>query len=224
VGLDKIHFFNTLEVFNIYNNKPIKKDDTLINEAISEKEVLLIGNDGTQLGIKPTREALFIAQREGLDLVLIAPTARPPVCKLLDYSKYRYEQQRKAKEARKNQKIVELKEISFTAVIHTHDFETKVRNGIKFLEHGDKLKITVRLPNRAPAILIQQGKEVLTNFANKCALVGDPEKAIAQEGRYLSQILAPKKNNGGKNHAKNEIPFGNKKALEKNRYRSFNES
>ena len=188
-------FLIPLEVLNIINNnsKPVKKDEMTINEAIRAKEVLLIGNDGQQLGVKPLREALFIAQKEGLDLVLIAPTATPPVCKLLDYSKYRYELQRKAKEAKKNQKIVELKEIRLTAVIDTHDFETKVRNGIKFLEHGDKLKISVRLPNRAPAILVQQGREVLTNFANKCALVGDPEKAIAQEGRFLSQILAPKK-------------------------------
>lgn len=188
-------FLIPLEVLNIINNnsKPVKKDEMTINEAIRAKEVLLIGNDGQQLGVKPLREALFIAQKEGLDLVLIAPMATPPVCKLLDYSKYRYEMQRKAKEAKKNQKIVELKEIRLTAVIDTHDFETKVRNGIKFLEHGDKLKISVRLPNRAPAILVQQGKEVLTNFANKCSLVGDPEKAIAQEGRFLSQILTPKK-------------------------------
>lgn len=188
-------FLITLEVLNIINNnsKPVKKDEMTINEAIRAKEVLLIGNEGQQLGVKPLREALFIAQKEGLDLVLIAPMATPPVCKLLDYSKYRYEMQRKAKEAKKNQKIVELKEIRLTAVIDTHDFETKVRNGIKFLEHGDKLKISVRLPNRAPAILVQQGKEVLTNFANKCSLVGGPEKAIAQEGRFLSQILTPKK-------------------------------
>jgi len=184
-----------MEVLNIINNnsKPVKKDEMTINEAIRAKEVLLIANDGQQLGLKPLREALFIAQKEGLDLVLIAPMATPPVCKLLDYSKYRYELQRKAKEAKKNQKIVELKEIRLTAVIDTHDFETKVRNGIKFLEHGDKLKISVRLPNRAPAILVQQGREVLSNFANKCALVGDPEKSIAHEGRFLSQILAPKK-------------------------------
>ncbi len=188
-------FLIPLEVLNIYNNssKPVKKDEMMINDAIRAKEVLLIGNDGQQFGVKPLREALFIAQKEGLDLVMIAPTATPPVCKLLDYSKYRYEMQRKAKEAKKNQKIVELKEIRLTAVIDTHDFETKVRNGIKFLEHGDKLKISVRLPNRAPAILVQQGREVLTNFATKCALVGDPEKPIAHEGRFLSQILAPKK-------------------------------
>jgi translation initiation factor IF-3 len=182
-----------MEVLNIYNNKPIKKDELLINENIRLKEVLVIGADGTQYGLKPIREALFIASKENLDLVLIAPNATPPVCKILDYSKYRYEMQRKAREAKKNQKIVELKEIRLTAVIDTHDFETKVRNGIKFLEHGDKLKISVRLPNRAPAILVQQGKEVLINFANKCALVGDPEKAILHEGRYLSQILTPKK-------------------------------
>ena len=181
-------------MLNIYNSsKPVKKDELMINEQIRAKEVLVIGADGTQFGLKAIREALFIASKEGLDLVLIAPTATPPVCKLLDYSKYRYEMQRKAREAKKNQRIVELKEIRLTAVIDTHDFETKVRNGVKFLEHGDKLKISVRLPNRAPAILVQQGREVLNSFAAKCALVGDVEKPIVQEGRFLSQNLSPKK-------------------------------
>jgi len=181
-------------VLNINNNsKPIKKDELLINEQIRAKEVLVIGADGTQFGVKNIREALFIASKEGLDLVMIAPTATPPVCKLLDYSKFRYEMQRKAREAKKNQKIVELKEIRLTAVIDTHDFETKVRNGVKFLEHGDKLKISVRLPNRAPAILVQQGKDVLKNFAIGCQDVGDPEKDIVHEGRFLNQMLVPKK-------------------------------
>jgi len=180
-------------VLNIYNNssKPIRKDELLINEQIRAKEVLVIGADGFQFGVKNIREALFIASKEGLDLVMIAPTATPPVCKLLDYSKFRYEMQRKAREAKKNQKIVELKEIRLTAVIDTHDFETKVRNGAKFLEHGDKLKISVRLPNRAPAILVQQGKDVLKNFALGCAAVGTPEKDIVHEGRFLNQMLVP---------------------------------
>jgi len=178
----------------IYNNtKPVKKDDTLINEDIRVKEVLVIGADGTQLGVKNIREALYIAGREGLDLVLIAPTATPPVCKLLDYSKYRYEMQRKAREAKKNQHIIDIKEIRLTAVIDTHDFETKVRNGVKFLASGDKLKISVRLPNRAGAMLIQQGKDVLNNFAGLCNEVGEMEKDIIHEGRNLIMVLASKK-------------------------------
>lgn len=183
-----------MEVFLIYNNsKPIKKDDTLINEDIRVREVLVIGADGVTIGIKATREALYIANREGLDLVMVAPLATPPVCKLLDYSKYRYEQQRKAREAKKNQHIMDIKEIRLTAVIDTHDFETKTRNGAKFLADGDKLKISVRLPNRAGAILIQQGKDVLNKFAVLCAEVGDLEKDIIHEGRNLIMVLAPKK-------------------------------
>ncbi|MFA5006447.1 MAG: translation initiation factor IF-3 [Candidatus Izemoplasmatales bacterium] len=165
----------------------------MVNEQIRFREVLVIGSEGQQFGVKPIREALFIASKEGLDLVCVAPGAVPPVCKLLDYSKYRYEQQRKAREAKKNQKIVELKEIRLTAVIDTHDFETKVRNGVKFLDHGDKLKISVRLPNRAPAPLVVQGKDVLNKFAALCKEVGDIEKDIVHEGRYLTIHLTPKK-------------------------------
>lgn len=189
-----IHFFIFLEVFTIYNNqKPVKKDDTLINEDIRVKEVLVIGADGTTLGVKPTREAIYLANREGLDLVMVAPMATPPVCKLLDYSKFRYEQQRKAREAKKNQHIMDIKEVRLTAVIDTHDFETKTRNGYKFLADGDKLKISVRLPNRAGVILIQQGKDVLNKFAAFCAEVGDQERDIVHEGRNLIMVLAPKK-------------------------------
>lgn len=181
-------------MFQIYNNtKPVKKDETLINDEIRAKEVLVIGAEGQQYGVKPIREALFIASKEGLDLVLIAPQATPPVCKLLDYSKYRYEQQRKAREAKKNQHIIDIKEIRLTAVIDTHDFETKVRNGSKFLASGDKLKISVRLPNRAGAMLIQQGKDVLRNFCAAVSEVGEMEKDIIHEGRNLIMVLASKK-------------------------------
>lgn len=189
-----IHFLFPLGVFTIYSNsKPVKKDDTLVNEQIRFREVLIIGREGQQFGVRTIKDALFIAMKEGLDLVCVAPTATPPVCKLLDYSKYRYELQRKAREAKKNQRIVELKEIRLTAVIDTHDFETKVRNGVKFLDHGDKLKVSVRLPNRAPAPLVVQGKDVLNQFAALCAVVGDIEKDIVHEGRYLTINLTPKK-------------------------------
>jgi len=188
-------FFIQMEVFTIlYNNaKPVKKDSTPINEEIRSREVLLIGAEGMQYGIKPIREALAIASQEGLDLVLVAPNAKPPVCKLMDYSKFRYEQQRKAREARKNQKVVDLKEIRLTAVIDTHDFETKLRNGVKFLEKGDKLKVSVRLPYRAGKILIDQGKEVLNRFKDGCAEVGDLDNPVSHEGRYINMNLSPKK-------------------------------
>ncbi len=126
-------------------------------------------------------------------MVLVAPTAKPPVCKLLDYSKYRYEQQRKAREAKKHQKTVELKEIRMTAVIDTHDFETKLRNGIKFLSKGNKLKVSVRLPYRAGSTLIEQGKEVLNRFAEGCNEVGELENRISHDGRFLSMVLTPAK-------------------------------
>ncbi|MBN2504715.1 MAG: translation initiation factor IF-3 [Bacilli bacterium] len=179
-------------IYNI-NQRPVKKDDTPINEEIRAREVLLIGHDGQQFGVKPIREAQSIANREGYDLVMVAPNATPPVCKLMDYKKYRYEQQRKAREAKKNQHIVEIKEIRLTAVIDTHDFETKLRNGIKFLDKGDKLKVAVWLPYRAGEMLIQQGREVLKRFRERCEEVGTLEKDIAREGRYLTMFLSPKK-------------------------------
>lgn len=189
------HFFILWRCFNIlYNNqKPVKRDTTLINEDIRIKQVLVVGADGFQYGIKPIAEANKIAKEAGYDLVLVAPNAKPPVCKLLDYSKYRYEQQRKAREAKKHQKTVELKEIRMTAVIDTHDFETKLRNGIKFLSKGNKLKVSVRLPYRAGSALIEQGKEVLNRFAEGCNEVGELENRISHDGRFLSMVLNPAK-------------------------------
>ncbi len=179
-------------IYNI-NQRPVRKDDTPINEEIRAREVLLIGNDGQQFGVRPIRDALSIAIREGYDLVMVAPNANPPVCKLMDYKKYRYEQQRKAREAKKNQRVVEMKEIRLTAVIDTHDFETKLRNGMKFLEKGDKLKVAVWLPYRAGEMLIQQGREVLRRFQERSEEIAMLEKDILREGRYLTMLLTPKK-------------------------------
>jgi translation initiation factor IF-3 len=109
----------------------------------------------------------------------------------MDYSKYRYEQQRKAREAKKHQKVVEVKEIRMTAVIDTHDFETKLRNANKFLEKGNKLKVTVRLPYRAGGTLIEQGKDVLNRFLEGCAETGELESKISHDGRFLSMLLTP---------------------------------
>ena len=128
-----------------------------------------------------------------MDLVCVAPQSTPPVCKLMNYSKFRYEQQRKAREAKRNQKVVELKEVRLSAVIDTHDFETKLRHGIKFLSDGNKVKISIRLPYRAGLPLITQGKEVIRNYLARCNEVGDPEKDIAVEGRNLSITVSPKK-------------------------------
>ncbi len=165
----------------------------MINENVRFREVRLIGQDGHQYGIISSREAQNIAKEEGYDLVVVAQTAKPPVCKLMDYSKYRYEQQRKAREAKKHQKTVDIKELRMTAVIDTHDFETKLRNGVKFLSKDDKLKVSVRLPYRAGSSLVEQGKEVLQRFAEGCAEVGEIESNIKHDGRYISMVLAPKK-------------------------------
>lgn len=182
-------------MFNILyrNEKPKKQDNTLINEMVRFREVRLVGQDGTQYGVISSREANRIAQDEGYDLVCVAPKAKPPVCKLMDYSKYRYEQQRKAREAKKHQKTVELKEIRMTAVIEKHDFETKLRNGRKFLSKGNKLKVSVRLPYRYVPALVEQGKSVLQKFAEDCSEFGELESKITHDGRYISMMLGPVK-------------------------------
>ncbi len=154
---------------------------------------MVIGADGFQYGEKSIQEANRLAKEQGYDLVLVAPNAKPPVCKLMDYSKFRYEQQRKAREAKKHQKIVEVKEIRMTAVIDTHDFETKLRNAHKFLEKSDKLKVTVRLPYRANQALVDQGKDVLTRFQAGLVEVGELENRITHDGRFLSMVLNPTK-------------------------------
>jgi translation initiation factor IF-3 len=182
-------------VFNIIykNEKPKNTDNTLVNEMVRFREVRLIGDDGHQYGIVSSREAQNIANQNGFDLVCVAPQAKPPVCKLMDYSKYRYEQQRKAREAKKHQKVVEIKEIRMTAVIDKHDFETKLRNGNKFLSKGNKLKVSIRLPYRFVPALVQQGKDVLRQFAEGCIENGDLENNISHDGRYISMVLGPKK-------------------------------
>ena len=120
-----------------------------VNEKIRAREVRLIDSNGEQLGVKSRQEALEIAQKRNLDLVLVAPNAKPPVCRIMDYGKYRYEQQKKEKEARKKQKVINIKEVRFTPGIGDHDFETKLKNARKFLEKGDKLKASVRFRGRA---------------------------------------------------------------------------
>lgn len=125
--------------------------DIQINEEIRDKEVRVIDNDGTQLGVMPSKEALKLAEEKEFDLVKIAPQADPPVCKIMDYGKYVFEQNKREKEARKNQKVVEIKEIRMFSTIDTNDFNTKVNQAIKFLKSGDKLKVSVRFRKRAIA-------------------------------------------------------------------------
>lgn len=163
----------------------------MINEEIRVKEVRLIGPEGEQLGIKLTREALQMAADANLDLVNVAPTAKPPVCRIMDYGKFRYEQQKREKEARKNQKVVDVKEIRLSATIDEHDFQTKLRNAIKFLKDGDKVKASVRFRGREIAHA-DIGKKVLERMAAETAEFSSIERAPKLEGRSMIMILSPK--------------------------------
>ncbi|WP_411345691.1 translation initiation factor IF-3 [Paenibacillus sp. WLX1005] len=165
----------------------------MINEEIRGKEVRLVGADGEQIGIKPTREALQMAIDLNLDLVNVAPQAKPPVCRIMDYGKFRYEQQKKEKEARKNQKIVELKEIRFHANTEEHDYQTKLRNVVKFLNNGDKVKCSVRFRGREIAHA-NIGQRVLERVRDEVADICTVERQPKLEGRSMIMILAPKNN------------------------------
>ena len=164
----------------------------MINEQIRDKEVRLIGADGEQLGIVSSKEAQRLAEEAGLDLVKIAPTAKPPVCKIIDYGKYRYEQARKEKEAKKKQKIVELKEIRLSPNIDTNDLNTKINSAKKFIEKGNKVKVTLRFRGREMAHM-NQSKYILDDFAEALADVAVVEKAPKVEGRSIGMVLAEKR-------------------------------
>ena len=164
----------------------------MINEQIRDKEVRLIGADGEQLGIVSSKEALRLAEEAGYDLVKIAPTAKPPVCKIIDYGKYRYEQARKEKEAKKKQKTVELKEIRLSPNIDTNDLNTKINSAKKFIEKGNKVKVTLRFRGREMAHM-NQSKYILDDFAESLADVAVVEKAPKVEGRSIGMVLAEKR-------------------------------
>ncbi len=162
-----------------------------INEEIRAKEVRLIGVNGEQIGIKPFREALQMAIDANLDLVNVAPQAKPPVCRIMDYGKFRYEQQKKEKEARRNQKIVDVKEVWFRASIEEHDFQTKLRNVQKFLREGDKVKCSVRFRGRE-IMHADIGQRILERVAAEAADLCVVERVPKLEGRSMIMILAPK--------------------------------
>ena len=163
----------------------------MINEQIRDREVRLIGEDGEQLGIMSAREAMKIAQEAELDLVKIAPTAKPPVCKIIDYGKFRYEQSRKEKEAKKKQKTTQVKEIRLSTFIEDHDIMVKAKTGAKFLKDGDKLKVSLRFRGREKDY-VARGMEVMNKFAEAVSEVGDIDKKPNFEGRSLTMILTPK--------------------------------
>ncbi len=163
-----------------------------INGQIRDKEVRVISETGEQLGIMSSREAQALADEAGLDLVKIAPTAKPPVCKIVDYGKFRYEQSRKEKEARKKQKIIELKEIRLSPNIDTNDLNTKVNTARKLLAKGDRVKVTLRFRGREMAHM-NNSKHVLDDFAQALADVAVVEKPAKVEGRAMHIVLAEKK-------------------------------
>ena len=164
----------------------------MINEQIRDKEVRVVGADGEQLGVMPAREAQKIADDAGLDLVKIAPKAKPPVCKVIDYGKYRYEQARKEKDAKKKQKTVELKEIRLSPNIEANDLNTKMNAAKKFLAKGNKVKITLRFRGREMAHM-NSSKHILDDFAENLSDVAVVEKAPKVEGRSIGMVLAEKR-------------------------------
>lgn len=163
-----------------------------LNEDIRDKELRLIGSDGEQLGIMSADEALRVADERGMDLVKISPQANPPVCKLMDYGKFRFEQGKREKEARKNQHVVEIKEIRMSPGIDVGDFNVKLKNAQKFLTEGNRVKVSVRFRGREMAHT-DIGRKLLDKFAEQCAEIANVDKGAKLEGRNMSMFLSPKK-------------------------------
>lgn len=182
-----IHF---LFYINVWRCRTIS--ELMINEQIRDREVRLIGENGDQLGVMSSREAQKIADEVGLDLVKIAPTAKPPVCKVIDYGKYRYELARKEKDAKKKQKTVELKEIRLSPNIEANDLNTKMNAAKKFLAKGNKVKITLRFRGREMAHM-NSSKHILDDFAENLSDIAVVEKAPKVEGRSIGMVLAEKR-------------------------------
>ncbi len=166
--------------------------ELFINEQIRDKEIRLIGESGEQLGIMSSREALKLAEEAGLDLVKIAPTAKPPVCKIVDYGKYRYELARKEKDAKRKQKVIEVKEIRMSPNIDTNDLNTKVGAARKFLEKGNRVKVTLRFRGREMAHM-STSKHILDDFAQMLSDIAVVEKMPKVEGRSMIMFLTVKR-------------------------------
>lgn len=183
-----IHFF--MEVSFIAS----KERDLFINGQIRAKEVMVIGPNGEQLGVKPIEDALTLASYAGFDLVLISPSAKPQVCKIMDYNKYKYENKKKLKENAKKQREsnLEMKEYRLSVSIDIHDFDTRVRNSSKYLEKGHRVKAQIRFRGRELAHP-ELGKDVLLRFADALSNVADLEQKPKMDGRFMSIVLAPKK-------------------------------
>ena len=182
-------FYNPFSQLRRY--KAIAAQNHLVNEDIKATEVRLVGADGSQLGIMETSKALTIAEQEGMDLVLIAPQATPPVCRVMDYGKYRFDQQKREKEQRKNQKTVEVKEIRLSLNIDVHDFDTKVDQAKKFLSAGNKLEVSIRFRGREMAHT-DRGTDVMNRFQEAVGDAATVDKPAKLEGRSMQMFMSPK--------------------------------
>ncbi|NLL17538.1 MAG: translation initiation factor IF-3 [Clostridia bacterium] len=168
--------------------------DLRVNEEIRAREVRLVGSDGEQLGIMPVREALKVAGEHNMDLVEVAPNAKPPVCRIMDYGKYKFEQSKREREARKKQKVINIKEVKFRLGIEEHDFQVKARNAIRFLQAGDKVKVTVMFRGREISHS-DLGRNICQKLANQLQDIASVEKPPNVEGRNMTMILVPKQEN-----------------------------
>ena len=166
-------------------------NDLMINEEIRDREVRVVDQNGEQLGVMSSRDALALAEERQLDLVKIAPQARPPVCKLMDYGKYRFEQSKKEREFRKNQKVITVKEVRLSATIEDHDVDVKFKNAVKFLKDGNKVKVTIRFRGRQ-ITHSEIGRQVMNEFAERIKEYGTVDKAPQIEGRNMSMFISPR--------------------------------
>ncbi len=166
-------------------------NDLMINEEIRDREVRVVDQNGEQLGVMSGRDALALAEERQLDLVKIAPQARPPVCKLMDYGKYRFEQSKKEREFRKNQKVITIKEVRLSATIEDHDIDVKFKNAVKFLKDGNKVKVTIRFRGRQ-ITHSEIGRQVMNEFAERIKEYGTVDKPPQIEGRNMSMFISPR--------------------------------
>lgn len=171
------------------HNQPPAKKGPRVNEDILSAEVRLVGPEGEMLGVKPVAEAIELAADFGLDLVEVSPNAEPPVCKILDYGKYKYEEQKKKNEAKKKQKVIAVKEIKLRPGIDVHDYEVKMKAARKFLDHGDKVKVTVRFRGREMAHQ-ELGLQVLNKMKNELESLAKVEQMPKSEGRMMTMVLS----------------------------------
>jgi translation initiation factor IF-3 len=189
-----------LAFFIILGGEHLISKDWRINEEIRVREVRLVSDDGEQLGIVAVREALGIAQEKGLDLVEVAPSAQPPVCRLMDYGKYKFEQNKREKEARKKQKIISIKEVKMRPNIEEHDFQVKAKNARKFLSGGDKVKLTIMFRGRE-ITHPELGEKLSLKFVGELTDISSVEKPPKVEGRNMVTVLIPKLDNDKKEDA-----------------------